>query len=440
MLPRSVARWYDPFVTIAVIIALFAALRDTSLTDRNFVIAILVPLTLVMLSLEALRTRRTLPARPAIAPGALWHSVAVKYCGVTLVVGASLLLWWLTPLYRGVRYQPMLELAPVVLPWLAALLLPYLLVSEWRLGTARDYAWHIGILPLGLFSRRHRNSIDWGIVRDGALSMLIRTIFLPLNLCYAIANIGILRSARWDTFFDLSLAHGHAMLMMTLYMLLIFAIIPGYLFSFRLLNTHTRAIDRSWFGWMVTLSCYPPLLAGVFTGWFSYRTVQFEEPFMKPWIMILGDTDLLLYGFAAAILFCELVHLWGEAILGIRSSNLSHRGIITTGPFRYLRHPIYFIKCVGWFLIFLPILMGETFTENLRLGIMFLGVCVIYYLRCIAEERMLSADPDYVAYATYLDRHGLLSFAGRLCPVLTFAWRHRRWHTRPTPAQSGVAL
>jgi len=53
---------------------------------------------------------------------------------------------------------------------------------------------------------------------------------------------------------------------------------------------------------------------------------------------------------------------------------------------------------------------------------------MIYYLRSITEERMLSADPDYIAYAHWMDKHGFAAGSVHVSPVLTFAWRHTHWH------------
>ena len=432
-LPPSVARWYDPFVSLFVMVSLFLILTHTGISDTALVLVVVGAVTLVMCAFEWARVRPTLAPGPGPATTPLLRRVIIKWTGVMTTVLGSMFLWWLIPFYTGAHYKPLFTLGPLLLPWFAVALIPYLFYTEWRLGEARDYAWNIGLAITGTFT-----GIDWKSVRDGALSMLVRTVFLPLNTCFIIANTPHLRDQPWHIVLESPTPQSHALILMAIYAVLIVAIIPGYLFSFRLLGTHTRAVDRSWFGWMVTLSCYPPLLAGVFGQWFAYNKFRFEEPFMKPWIYLFSDIPALLYAVGFGIIAMELVHWLGEAILGIRSSNLTHRGIITNGVFKPLRHPVYLSKCIGWFLIFCPFMMADTTLACLRNTLLFGGVCLIYYLRAIAEERMLSVDSDYVAYATHLDQHGWLAFLGRRIPVLTFAWRHTHWHTKnPLPPGEG---
>ncbi len=430
-LPRSVARWYDPFLTIGASIFIFLTLRDTTISNVNFVLALVAGSTFFMLLCEWMRARQTLPARTPAFSEDLWRRVAIKWLGVMTVLFATLALWYVIPFYSFPRYQPLFSLQPILLPWIALLLIPYIAYSEWRLGHVRDYAWWVGLLVSG-----NIKEMDWSAVRDAALSMLVRTIFLPLNFCYMTDVMPRLRTTDWQLMFGAPTPESHFIIMQCLYALLIVAIIPGYIFTFRLFNTHTRAIDRSWFGWIVTMSCYPPLNSGVFSAWFAYNPFRFEEPFMKPWIHLFSTIEPLVYAIGIGIILSEIVHLWGEAMLGIRASNLSHRGVITNGCFRHMRHPIYFSKCVGWFLIACPFAMGENGLHSLHLTFLFCGVCFVYYLRSIAEEKMLSVDPDYVAYALWVDKHGLLAWWGRKFPVLTFAWRHEHWHTKVTPGST----
>jgi hypothetical protein len=44
----------------------------------------------------------------------------------------------------------------------------------------------------------------------------------------------------------------------------------------------------------------------------------------------------------------------------------------------------------------------------------------VYFLRARTEERHLSRDPEYVAYALWIDAHGLLAGLGRVLPWLRY--------------------
>jgi isoprenylcysteine carboxyl methyltransferase (ICMT) family protein YpbQ len=419
--PPSIARWYDPFVGLAAALAAYGALRSQPLTDWEMAALWVALVCVPMWGLELYRGRADMPIRTAVPARELVHRVAVKWLGIVAGIGALYVFWWLFPMYRGAYYQPLFALAEWVLPAIALLAIPYLFYTEWRLGAAQDFTWYSGRLVLGGW-----REMPWPVLRDGLLGLFVRAFFLPLNFCYLAHFLQYVRGDEMLALHAATLGQQHAMWMSMIYMLLIVAIVPGYVFSARLIRTQIRAVDRSWFAWAVTLVCYPPLVGAVFGQWFNYKPYVFEAPYMKPWIFLLQDILPAFYLVGAGILLMEIIHWWGEAILGVRASNLTHRGIVTNGPFRYFRHPIYLSKCIGWLLIFLPFAMGPDGWECLRLTLMWGGICLIYWLRSHAEERLLAADPLYVAYARWVDRHGALAWLGRCFPWLTFEWRVAR--------------
>jgi hypothetical protein len=215
-----------------------------------------------------------------------------------------------------------------------------------------------------------------------------------------------------------------------IYAALLAAIIPGYLFGSRLFGNHVRSVDQSWFGWIVTLSCYGPLSLGV-SYWLNFHVPFAGRPaWQTPWVVQTGGAGSVAVLLGVLVISMDLLHFWGESIFGLRSSNLSNRGIITNGPYRFCKHPVYLVKCLQWFLIWLPPIAGGTIFKGLQLTIMWLGVCGIYMMRAWVEERLLSEDPVYVSYALHMDRHGLFQSLGRICPVLSFQWRLWYWKHR----------
>jgi protein-S-isoprenylcysteine O-methyltransferase Ste14 len=70
----------------------------------------------------------------------------------------------------------------------------------------------------------------------------------------------------------------------------------------------------------------------------------------------------------------------------------AHRGIKTSGLYRYLRHPIYaaYLLAFGGFVLAHP---------SVRNSVVLLVWVFIQIARIRAEERLLSADPQYAAYA-----------------------------------------
>ncbi|MDD5320247.1 MAG: isoprenylcysteine carboxylmethyltransferase family protein [Methylococcales bacterium] len=81
---------------------------------------------------------------------------------------------------------------------------------------------------------------------------------------------------------------------------------------------------------------------------------------------------------------------WASLALGFKASNLTARGIVQRGPYRWLRHPAYTAKLGVWWI------QGLIFGD-FTVGIL-LAFTVMYGLRAWTEERYLSVIDDYAAY------------------------------------------
>ncbi|MGA7595885.1 MAG: methyltransferase [Gallionella sp.] len=89
--------------------------------------------------------------------------------------------------------------------------------------------------------------------------------------------------------------------------------------------------------------------------------------------------------------------IWARLIFGRRSfhaaANPSAGELVTTGPYRVIRHPIYTAACLfGWS----GVLANLTWI-NVMLGLLLLAGAVV---RMLCEERLIVADhPEYAGYA-----------------------------------------
>ena len=104
------------------------------------------------------------------------------------------------------------------------------------------------------------------------------------------------------------------------------------------------------------------------------------------------------------------IYAWATVAFGLRFSNLTDRGIITHGPYRWTKHPAYLSKNLFWWIAGLPFLvttgdMGEAIRNTALLAI----VSGIYYWRAKTEERHLAANPDYAPYAAWMARNGAIT-------------------------------
>ena len=421
----SVSRWFDPFISVAIIIAAYCLLYGTNLSNVQLALVLIFSTTAYLFVSELSRAPWRSTARPKQPLVQLLDRTLTKFLGVIGGVVAMLFAYWLFPEYHTVTQVAYLQEA---IPLVLALIIPaaFILIAytEYRLGEKRD-----GTYQFGLFLRMRFKAIEWNTFLDGVLEWLVRLIFLSINFFSALYFLSSLRAtgspALPDTFVEAVIAIDGI-----IFALILFAILPGYLFASRLIGTAVKKVDRSWFGWAITLSCYAPLNAAVFGSWVNYAALpQMSDVFRgtPPWEYFTSSTPYALYAVGGMIILTGLFHLWSEALLGIRSANLSSRGVITTGPFRLTKHPVYVSKCIQWAFIYFPFLNAVGVLGNLQSGILFLLVCVLFAARSLAEEKLLAEDPDYVRYALYMDEKGIFAWIGRIIPFMRFAWRYDLW-------------
>src|SRR3546814_7064737 len=91
------------------------------------------------------------------------------------------------------------------------------------------------------------------------------------------------------------------------------------------------------------------------------------------------------------------IYAWATVAFGLRFSNLTHRGILTHGPYALSRHPAYLAKNLFWWCATLPFLTTGSLVDAARNTLILAAVSGVYYWRAKPEEKHLKADPDYVA-------------------------------------------
>jgi hypothetical protein len=423
-LPKSCTHWADPFLITLVIAASFLYGRTLSLSSAHLAVIIASAVTILVCLLEFFRAPWRAQPRPKVAAKTVLSRALIKWIGTQLGFAVALFGWWLLAEYRRPYYAPFFETLSwlgIAFPLITAMCIFY---TEWRVGPEDEKNHHMGLVALGRWSK-----VNWTLVRDDLLSWVIKWFFLPINFCELVYAAERFRTVG-PSVFDMPFTSLQGIIMGALYGFIIASIIPGYLFSARLFNTQVRKIDFSWLGWLVTMCCYSPFVNSFFNRWFDYNPQQLTAGSMQPWITYTQDFTPLLYLVGGAIIFLEVMHYWGEAIFGIRASNISHRGIITNGPLRFCKHPVYLSKCLAWLLIWMPFMIGGGIIENFRLTLLWFCVSGIYLMRGWVEERLLASDPVYVAYGRWIDRHGLFAWAGKLVPPLSFEWRYERWKAK----------
>ena len=119
----------------------------------------------------------------------------------------------------------------------------------------------------------------------------------------------------------------------------------------------------------------------------------------------------------SVILLCQCVYALSTVMFGLRFSNLTNRGIITSGPYRWVKHPAYLSKCLSFWLIGVPFFPDLGWEAAVEQSLLLLMVCGLYVARAITEERHLARDPDYRAYQAFISEHGLFARCRRILPL-----------------------
>lgn len=423
----SVAKWFDPVVSVTIIVAVFLALYATDISHVYLTLLIALLTSGYLFCSELLRASWSLQNRPAQTTVDVLDRTMTKFFGVLLGIGFIFFLVWLFPAYDNATNMSRLREAVVpVLVFVVPVSFALIWFTEHVLGEKRD-----GTFQLGLLARGRWRAIDWPVFFDGVREWLLRCFFLLINFYAAVWYIANLRenglpdiSGDFATFIT--------RLDLAIFGMIVCSILPGYIFASRLIRTELKKVDRTWFGWAINLSCYPPVNAAVFGAWVRYMpSSEVSAGYGMPaWAYHTISTPLVMYAVAALIIFFAFIHLWGEAIVGIRAANISMRGLITTGPFRITKHPIYVSKCFQWACLYFPVLNALGVLNMIQSGILFLLVCAIYGGRALSEERLLATDPNYVKYGFFMDEKSIFAFVGRWVPFMTFKWRHEYWQRK----------
>jgi len=245
----------------------------------------------------------------------------------------------------------------------------------------------------------------WSEHGNYLLAWAVKFFFIPMMYAFlvdALENM-MLFSRQWN---PAVLVLGLFMFGLCCDLLIAFA---GYLFAMRLLGGEIRSMDGTWLGWLACMICYPPMLEIL-----RYVKQQTDSVIWSDWLL---PNDPLYWGWALLVTGSWFVYWLSTASFGLRFSNLSWRGLVDRGPYRYTKHPAYLAKNIYWWLHTVPFIGVQDWTDLLRniLGLTF--VSLVYYLRARTEEVHLLAYPEYAAYAARIERDGLFAKGRRLIGV-----------------------
>lgn len=300
--------------------------------------------------------------------------------------------------------SPFVLTTPKLLWWLVACYLVCLPFYYWvRSGIPSKSYLVLRHLVESLLARRWFRVSD--AERQAYLSVALKSLFLPFCLNGLVGHLAGLNNQFLSldvalspgASFDLSVLYNRHLHFLLLNLILIFDFVPfvlGYLVESRRAGNEIVTVESSLLGWVVCLACYPPFngVVGAFVSWKTSDSVPVGA-------VVSDDVRALLN---VCVLLCFVVFVWASLSLGLKSSNLTNRGVVARGAYRFVRHPAYMAKNLAWWLAGLPVLVGLFSSSILSgcIGVFSLSVWTgLYAARALTEERhMLRVDTGYRAY------------------------------------------
>jgi len=240
--------------------------------------------------------------------------------------------------------------------------------------------------------------------KHALMFLLIKLIFGPLMLSSAFAEINGCQRLLRDLaapFLLAKLDTGYILFVHLVFLVDSAMFFVGYHTEAGFLKNQIRYVETNIWRILVCIICYPP---------FNQVTIAVLGPsYNDPYILVFGDfRSIWTWGLRAGAVFFLCLLIASTLSLFTRASNLTNRGIVTWGPYRYIRHPGYFAKNMYWLMTIIPYLIPNSasvyFSWSRYLLYSVCALCgfaawgTIYFLRSVTEEQFLSRDPEYVAY------------------------------------------
>lgn len=363
------------------------------------VVVILLAISVPIVVLEFFFRRPSLLGRFAYRNKVNYQRVGIKLLALYVVYAAIAFIYWLFPEYQGSFYKPFWNLLLPVLPWLVLLAIPYFFLVDRRMPDPEDAYYHLGryLLRLEMYDRQQ--------IVQLLLGWLVKLFFLPLMVVYFSKNIASLLGEKYVfTSITQDFQHIYDFLWIMLFTIDLGFVCMGYMLTLRLLDSHIRSTEPTLLGWLAALICYQPFLSIMSSLYLAYNADNYS------WGDWLGGHPVAYVIWGVLILFCLTVYTFSSVVFGIRFSNLTNRGIITNGPYRYFKHPAYLFKNISWWLVAIPFVsQSGNFEVVMKSCFLLILLNLVYYVRAKTEERHLSSDPVYQKYATWINDNGFFA-------------------------------
>jgi protein-S-isoprenylcysteine O-methyltransferase Ste14 len=403
--PKSVTHYGLNTIALIIVLGTMYVLRTHPKLAKDPVMALCAAVAVPVLLLDVLvlkvhrRATTGLDWEREFAPSL--ERVVLKVAGLVMTLAPFALAYWVFPEYNASFYTPFYNLLARFWPGLVASSVLYITIVDGHMIRPQDTYWQLGRLLLG-----KSGDLRPAEIKNHYLGWLVKAFFFPLMFVW------LNNSTNNVVHYDLTTAswsnlRAYDFLYDFIFFIDLLFTTVGYALCFRPIDSHIRTAEPTFLGWGVALFCYEPFFGMLF----EKQYVHYQGLGFGNW---LAPMQTVRWAWAITILLLITIYVLATVAFGIRFSNLTHRGILTNGPYRFTKHPAYVSKNLSWWLLSVPFIPNESAAISIKHCVGLLVVNYMYFMRAKTEERHLSRDPTYVAYALWMNEHGWLRLLNRI--------------------------
>ncbi|WOE74997.1 methyltransferase family protein [Alterisphingorhabdus coralli] len=324
----------------------------------------------------------------------------IKLAGLWATWGIIAAVYAICRWYWAGSYLFSMRMFTFAAPFLFFGSIPYVIWLDRYLKEPKDGAWHFGALLCG------QHGWDKDAIANHARSWLVKGFFLAFMISIVPGGFGdVVRMDVAEIATNPVWIAGSLITLMFVFDVQLATV--GYLLTMKPLDAHIRSANPYLAGWVAALICYPPFILMGGGGPLDYHQNTAEWSYWFEGNTLLNTLLLSIWG--TILVFLTAIYAWATVAFGLRFSNLTHRGILTHGPYGFTKHPAYLSKNLFWWFATMPFLTTSgSIVDMVRNTVLLGAVSGVYYWRAKTEEKHLMADPDYAEYAAWMDRNALI--------------------------------
>jgi protein-S-isoprenylcysteine O-methyltransferase Ste14 len=249
-----------------------------------------------------------------------------------------------------------------------------------------------------------RSALRNAHVKNLMLGLLVKFFYVPLMVTWTLdwsnweqqsqSIISGWSAWSWDMPWDvaLHLRAIHGSLLTLVIAAEVTTATVAYMVSVRILDTQVTSAEPTFFGWAIALICYPPFnsILDAFFWHNRWPDEMWHPDYYSRWPVASIASSLIGLALMSIYAYCTFC-------FGLRFSNLTNRGIISSGPYKYVRHPAYICKNLSWWILIIPAFIDYPVSALVYASRM-AGISLVYFMRARSEEQHLMREPQYQEY------------------------------------------